>query len=85
MINLTGSFIIGLLAGITVRNAWMAGTGWPLLAVGVCGGFTTFSAFSLEALRLFQEGAVITALIYLVASVVSGIALCYAGYLLTAA
>lgn len=80
LINLLGSLAIGLLAGCAVRNAWLSGPGWALLAVGVCGGFTTFSAFALDSVRLLQHGAALTAIIYNTVSIVLGITLCYAGY-----
>lgn len=84
LINLFGSFLIGLIAGIAARNAWMAGAGWLLLATGLCGGFTTFSAFSLEGLRMLQSGHLLFALLYLGGSVIGGLALCALGLRLTA-
>jgi CrcB protein len=82
LVNLAGSLLIGLLAGAASRSAWMAQTGWPLLAAGLCGGFTTFSTFSLDVLKLAERGAAVTALTYIAASVVFGIALCFTGYYL---
>ena len=83
LVNMAGCLAIGLLAGFAGRSSWMTGTGWPLLATGVCGGFTTFSAFSLEALKLMERGATGTAIAYAVVSVVGGIILCYAGFYLS--
>ena len=80
VVNLLGSLLIGLLAGYAGRQEWMSGDGWLLLATGLCGGFTTFSALSLEGFRMLQSGAVGTALLYLGASVVVGLALCAVGY-----
>ena len=83
LVNLSGCLLIGLLAGVTVRSTWMTHTGWALLATGLCGGFTTFSAFALDGLKLMESGATTTALIYAVLSVALGMVLCYFGYYLT--
>jgi CrcB protein len=71
-INILGSFAMGLLA------AWLARSGGNesvrlLLGVGVLGGFTTFSAFSLEVVTLAQRGAMAAAALYVAASLVGGI------------
>lgn len=84
-VNIVGAFVIGALAGVAGRGGgWMLNAGWPLLATGICGGFTTFSAASLEGLRMLQSGATGMALLYLVGSVVFGLALCALGFRLTA-
>ena len=67
LINVSGSFLIGWLAeyqGLTHPTLRVA------LIVGLCGGFTTFSAFSLETLRLIERGEVARAALYASASVV---------------
>ena len=51
-VNALGSLLIGLLAGAAGSSAWLM----RLLAVGFCGGFTTFSAFSAETVRLLRDG-----------------------------
>ena len=71
-INIIGSFAMGLLA------AWLARQGGNesvrlLLGVGVLGGFTTFSAFSLEVVTLAQRGAMTAAALYVAASLAGGI------------
>jgi len=78
-VNLAGSFLIGLLAGWITRGALSEGVSL-LLVTGLCGGFTTFSAFSLEGMRMLQSGAVGTAVLYIGGSTVLGIALCMLGY-----
>jgi fluoride exporter len=72
LINVLGSFIIGLVGGITLTPA-RVGLHADLrifLMTGVCGGFTTFSAFSLQTLELMQAGETIPALAYALGSVV---------------
>jgi CrcB protein len=66
-VNVLGSFVMGLALVLMVEKGldrWV-----PLIMVGVLGGFTTFSAFSLDALRLFEAGRGVAALGYVVASV----------------
>lgn len=78
-INVAGSFAMGLLAGWLARHG-QGGEQWRLLlGVGVLGGFTTFSAFSLEIANLAQRGAFGLAALYAAASVVAGIAGLFAG------
>ncbi len=52
------------------------------LMVGICGGFTTFSAFSLQMLELLQEGDVVPALLYAVGSVVLCLLFVWCGWFL---
>lgn len=82
LINLLGALAIGMLYGWTQRSDWMSATGWPLLATGVCGGFTTFSAFAYENVKLLQLGHSGTALAYIGASLAGGLLCCWCGYLL---
>lgn len=78
-VNVIGSLAMGLLAG------WLArfGTGgeqWRLLlGVGLLGGFTTFSAFSLEMMLLIERGQAGTAIAYALISVLAGLAALYLG------
>lgn len=67
-INIAGSFAIGLLWGIGQQQAWFENWGRYLLVVGVLGGFTTFSAFSLETAALAENGRYLQALGYVLAS-----------------
>ena len=71
LINILGSFVIGGVAGLTLTPARMGMH--PdvriFLMVGVCGGFTTFSAFSLQLLELLHTGYVAAGLLYAAGSV----------------
>lgn len=80
-VNVIGCFIMGLLYGLTVK-----GTASPeirfLLATGFCGGFTTFSTFSLESLTLLQDGQFWFAFLYIAGSLVAGLAAVWIGFLI---
>jgi CrcB protein len=82
-VNVAGSFAMGLLAGWLARHG-TGGEGWRLLlGVGVLGGFTTFSAFSLELVDFIQRGQPGSAALYMLVSVAAGIAGLFAGLALT--
>lgn len=55
IVNLSGSFAIGLLLGSTVNRAWLSDELRVFLIVGILGGFTTFSSFSAETLQLWRD------------------------------
>jgi fluoride exporter len=79
-VNLAGGLMIGLLAGWFAR----AGANEPMrlfLAVGILGGFTTFSAFSLETFLMIEGGQIGLAAAYVAASVIGSIALLFLGLL----
>ena len=81
-VNLVGCFLIGLLWGVFSKNG-TEGSDWALfLTMGVCGGFTTFSTFSKEALIMLQGGNLWGFVGYVAVSVVVGIALVALGYFL---
>jgi len=64
VVNVIGSFVIGM--GFVLLEARLS----PLLMTGVLGGFTTFSAFSLDALKLWEAGQGLTTAVYVAGSVV---------------
>jgi CrcB protein len=78
-VNLIGGFVMGLLVGALGRLA-MGGENWRLLlGVGVLGGFTTFSAFSLETALMIERGELLTAATYVAASVTGAIVAVFIG------
>jgi CrcB protein len=78
VINVTGSFLIGLVLTLSTDRLvpdWFR----PLLAIGFLGAYTTFSTFSYETLALVQDGAIARALMNVVASVSVAFVGVYAG------
>ena len=70
IINLLGSFLIGILISMATKDPHY----WKLfLITGFCGGFTTFSTFSYENMKLWQEGFELLALFYMLISLIGGI------------
>jgi CrcB protein len=82
-INIAGSFGIGLLWGMGQQQPWFGQWGRYLLVVGLLGGFTTFSAFSLETMGLVEGGRVSSAAGYVAASLLGCVAAAWIGQRLT--
>lgn len=82
-VNISGCFLIGLIYGFSERSSLLT-TNWKLfLAVGFCGGFTTFSTFANENLALLRDGEFFNFLLYTFLSVILGIAATFIGVLIT--
>jgi CrcB protein len=79
IINITGSLVMGLVAGYLAFKGG-ASQPWRLfLMTGILGGYTTFSAFSLDTALLYERGAIGLAALYVLGSVVLSIAGLFAG------
>ena len=85
LVNVTGSFLIGLIATLADETGAIGSQARLFLVVGILGGFTTFSSFSLEAWRLAEEGAAIRAILYVSLNLLLGGAAAIAGVLLARA
>jgi len=82
-VNIAGCLLIGIIYGLSEKNPLLT-SGWKLfLAVGFCGGFTTFSAFANENLALLRDGEFFYFFLYTGLSVFLGIAATFLGVLIT--
>jgi CrcB protein len=79
IINITGSAVMGLIAGYLAFKGEGAQPWRLFLMTGILGGYTTFSAFSLDAGLLYERGEIGLAALYVVGSVVLSIAGLFAG------
>lgn len=79
-VNIVGSFIIGVVFAISVKDESFLNNWKIFVATGICGGFTTFSAFSLENVSFIQSGKYGMALTYICLSIFLGIVAAFLGY-----
>ena len=77
-LNVSGSFLLGFL--VVVPADWLSQDARTALGVGLLGGFTTFSTFSVQAFLDFEAGEPARAMLYIAASVLLGLAAATAGY-----
>ncbi len=83
MVNVIGAFLIGLIIGLGERYRWFTEPWHFFLAIGFCGSFTTYSTFAYENYSLIKEGHFSTLIFYITISLVAGILLAWAGYVLS--
>ena len=77
-VNLAGSLLIGVLAGVMIKSTWSP---YQLfLITGFCGGFTTFSTFSLEGIKLIRAQLYYHYMLYAGISLFFGLLLCFVGF-----
>jgi len=74
LVNIAGCFLIGIFYSISERSSLLTPEWRFLLTTGFCGGFTTFSAFAFENLTLLRSGDITYFILYILVSVVLGIA-----------
>lgn len=82
LINITGSFLIGLIIRYAVETPTLTPELRAFLTIGLCGGYTTFSSFSYETVALLEDGEWARAALYVVASVVLSLLATLLGYAL---
>ena len=80
IVNIAGSLIIGAVLALSLKNDIFSNNWKIFLATGICGGFTTFSAFAAENMALLQSGKYGIALMYILASLLLGIAAVVLGF-----
>jgi len=80
IVNVLGCLLIGLLWGWSEKATQLNHELKFFLFTGICGGFTTFSAFSQDSIFLLRSGENLTLLFYVVATVITSLLLTYLGY-----
>ncbi len=79
MVNIVGSFLIGLLLGLAEGRELLSPSASALLVTGFCGGFTTFSTFADDMFLMLNKGQIMLFVLYLFMSLAIGIALVWLG------
>lgn len=85
LVNISGSFVIGLAAALLLGKAGWGDNARAFVMVGICGGFTTFSSFSLQTLALLRDGYLLRAGGYVAFSVLACLFATWAGMALVQA
>jgi CrcB protein len=80
LINILGSFLLGIIMALSLKNDHISEGAKLFLATGICGGFTTFSTFSFENITLLQQGKYNLAFIYILSSVLAGLTAAWLGF-----
>ncbi len=84
IVNVTGSLLIGVVLGLVDRGA-LSGVARLFLAVGILGGYTTFSTFSYETLKLIEQGNLGATLLNALGQVAAGLVAVYVGVVISRA
>lgn len=79
VVNILGCLTMGILLGLFERQLLASSDLKHLLIIGLCGGYTTFSAFASENISLFQSGNSFTAIIYMALSILVGLFALWSG------
>ena len=73
LVNIVGCLLLGFVLGISLKNSWMSSETTLLLGAGFCGGFTTFSTFSVEIHALLRVGNYSMFFVYMASSILIGV------------
>jgi CrcB protein len=79
LVNIIGCFLIGVFFAASEKSAFISANWRLFLTTGICGGFTTFSAFAFENMDLLRTGDISYSLLYTISSVILGIIAVFAG------
>ena len=79
-VNVVGSLILGCAFGYMYKNPDISSVVKYAVTVGFCGGFTTFSTFSLESFMLLEDGKILVAVLYMIVSVMVCLSACAGGF-----
>jgi CrcB protein len=80
LVNISGSFLIGYLYSASLKHEWLTTPALLFLVTGICGGFTTFSAFSYENIMLIRNGHGAISIFYILVSIFLGIGAALIGF-----
>ncbi len=80
-VNVTGSFALGVFVTLAMERVSVSTSAWVLVAVGLLGGYTTFSTLSVEAIRLAESGEVLKAGFSVAGNLAFGLLAAYLGFL----
>jgi len=83
LVNIAGSFLIGVIYAFAEKGNLMNSEWRIFLAVGICGGFTTFSTFAMDNLNLMKDNSLLQLMLYTGGSLFLGIMAVYLGIILT--
>jgi CrcB protein len=85
LVNILGCLLLGIILGLSLRNSWMSSETTLLLGAGFCGGFTTFSTFSVEMHALLRVGNFPMFFLYMASSILVGVLCVMLGFWLSKA